>query len=588
MFRIGIAKDEYDLFLIMKNLMEGVGTLGQQFITPFGGGTRGKLEGWAVTQPFLNEHLTLTCKLSDPNFRSAWDVVGSTIGDQIDVEGNEPYQTDSGEFNMYIDFDAANNWVIGDEILLKVVDTTTAGAGILNAAACKIGTRTQTVTATCNKEGSVNATAQVKDLTADHDVSVLIPYHRGLSGVVVRSSDLLTTYTLATDYTVQAATGGITALSTGAITDGQALKVTVSATQSPAEFTVVPSVSGGSVNYVEGTQYDQAWLQFTSNRVSLTVVADQWSVGDTMVIYTTENPLKTANQEWENLLTNTGAVQYHNGRLGENQILRCNWRGKGLSGNDDIFIGIERDGIVTNSKSWWSFQGYRNWQSLSGYYGSEGYTAACQRVTFHSEEVVYYISMDGRSVRGIVSSDGYDHCFYLGLYIPDEEPQFNPLPLVIGGSGYETTHATVGDSWNTSSVGNSNWWHSKNGAQGFKYLSRTGIWEWGYNDNSEGLPPHRELGVCMFPHSEGFMMNLRHNFDGSYTPFPCEIVRWNTEGHNQMGYMDGCFGVASYLANGSFIPRGTIIVGSDGKKYAVAVNVWRSGVAGEHFGLELK
>ena len=68
------------------------------------------------------------------------------------------------------------------------------------------------------------ATVSDSPLTARHDKAVFLP-HRGLSAVVVTDSTGVTTYVLDTHYTLDARLGTITALSTGTITDGQALLV---------------------------------------------------------------------------------------------------------------------------------------------------------------------------------------------------------------------------------------------------------------------------------------------------------------------------------------------------------------------------
>lgn len=61
-------------------------------------------------------------------------------------------------------------------------------------------------------------------MTARHDKGVFLA-HRNVSSVVVTNSTGATTYVLNTDYTLDARLGMITALSTGTITDAQALLV---------------------------------------------------------------------------------------------------------------------------------------------------------------------------------------------------------------------------------------------------------------------------------------------------------------------------------------------------------------------------
>ncbi len=64
-------------------------------------------------------------------------------------------------------------------------------------------------------------------IAVKHDKYVMLS-KRGLSSVVVKSSDGVTTYTASTDYVVIARTGLLMALSTGTIADGATVKVSAS------------------------------------------------------------------------------------------------------------------------------------------------------------------------------------------------------------------------------------------------------------------------------------------------------------------------------------------------------------------------
>lgn len=112
-----------------------------------------------------------------------------------------------------------------------------------------------------------------EDVTADHDVAVALDNFNLVASPapVVKNSAGTTTYVAGTDYTINSAAGTITALSTGAITDAQALKVSYthrSATETHTAYAgalirtakmdignVVVTNEAGTTTYVAGTDY---------------------------------------------------------------------------------------------------------------------------------------------------------------------------------------------------------------------------------------------------------------------------------------------------------------------------------------------
>lgn len=97
-------------------------------------------------------------------------------------------------------------------------------------------------------------TNEVQAFSASTDTLQLA--HAGVTSVVVKDSTLVTTYTLGTDYTVDAVTGIITRVRTGTITSAQSMKVSY-AYMSPSAVTATDIV--GTI--VSGNRTGaQAWL----------------------------------------------------------------------------------------------------------------------------------------------------------------------------------------------------------------------------------------------------------------------------------------------------------------------------------------
>lgn len=587
MYMIGIADSEYDMFLKMKDFITGVGFIGQAQVTPFGGGIRGNLSNWYVKDAHINEVITFTCDQATPAAHySSWEVTSTTLLDQIDAESNSMYRTVGKEYQAYIDINPANPYVVGDLITLRSVVRGTTGAGKATLVTPTKLTKTETIALTCTQKGSANVTGDTAVVNLFLGVPVSIPKARNLSAV---SIPLLT---VGVDYSVQAVDGTITLLSNVNHIEGAPATVTFTSTQSAAVFSAVGSITDlalqGASSYTEGAAFTCLQLSFTIPRVSTTVRAEQFDLGDTMTFYMTENPLKAVGQEWEQLHSESAAIAYHGGGTPMQEV-KAIFKGKGIAGSDNIFVGINR-AVVPDSNSAWRLKGFRAYSSLSTFEGQLGWRNASPRLTMWNQEIPFWLRADGRSIQLVAKSSTYYTQMFLGLYLPDEEPQFNPYPLMIGGNQGEVDSVTT--LWNQVSPKNSCYWcsHTQDPlTPTCMFLDKTNVWVPIYvrdeEDEAKVLMSNwiANPTVTVYPYALEGMRFTRQNLDGTFTPIPMEIVTRKFTNHPFIGTLDGLYAVSGY---GNQAPE-NILVTADNRHMIVFHNVYRN-QTDEYMAMELK
>lgn len=618
-YMIGIADGEYDLWGKLKNFITGVGFIGQPIITPVGGGARPKLHSWQVHPEFINKVATFTCDFVDaPNYSSTWEVnVGGV--DDIDAQSSVAYKSISNVGTngrpavvAYIDIDSSNQWLVGDQIALKCVELSTAGAGKVNTIAPSASTVTETITLTCTQKGSAAVSADTEVLLLPLNTQVDIPRARNLSAVSVkRTSD--DTAVPAGHYTMDLVNGKITLTNDTIIGAGQQATITFNATSSAAVFSVSGSVTDYSLQglstYTEGTAFDSLQVDFTINRVSATVRAEQFQTGDTVTIYTTQNPLKALGQEWVEVTAGNGlypqvSTAYH-GSITENQDQKVIYKGRGLAGTDEFYIGMYRS-VEQNVNSIWRLKAFRSFNSLVSFESQTGWKDKSPRLTMWHNEVPFWIVADGRTINVVAKSSTYYTMMTAGLYLPDEEPQYNPYPVLVGGD-HGAADATTTTRWSDVAGTHSCFFHPRksNGSYSTEearptlmFLDKYNNWQHvdcrdsaaaaeskGFEGSSQ---PYASDNYAVYPYYCDGMAMTRENLDGSYTPIPLEIIAGR---HNPaspyvrqpfVGRIDKWYAVSGY---GNQTPENLLIT-TDAKKLVVFHNVYRNQVD-EYVALEL-
>jgi len=103
---------------------------------------------------------------------------------------------------------------------------------------------------------------------------------------------------------------------------------------SPAVFSVEGSMSGPLGNYNQGELFMSSVVTLRVDRGNEGDAATQFTVGDTIKVFTTANELVALNQQWVTLREVPNA---------SNPLLDTEWifKGPGLAGVDEIFCGMQ-------------------------------------------------------------------------------------------------------------------------------------------------------------------------------------------------------------------------------------------------------
>lgn len=609
MFSVGIADNEYEVFLEMRRMALGIGQIGQCLVTPSGGGLRGRFPNWRLRLNSAIEISRFVCVAATPAAHSSrWEVYTSRSGDfvtpgqyesQFDADSGAVYNRVDVDTSLqtYMDFDPAHPWQVGDVVELRHVDfsSATPSAALLNSVAAKTGTKTEIVSLTCTKEGGgYGAGTATQVVTLSLGVWVNIVNWRNISGVSVTSHSLVN----GVDYDLDLVEGKIRQLSTGVVASGTAvtLQFNKPASAQPAEFTVTGSVTGAMGTYIQNANFSSSQLDFSLGIVDGNP-SNQFKEADVVRIYTTENALKAANQNWTELRNDTSSFVYHGGGT-VTQTAQCVWKGTGLTGSDEILIGFDRK-VTTNVGSAWKVQGLKSHNGALAFDSQDGILTNAPGTSFWSGVVPYWISMTGRVINwGVINGLGsvdYSMTGYAGLALAAYEPEFYPLPLVIGGN--TNVNNSTYDLWSTINTANSNFWHYRGADDTTKFtnaiLDPLGNWHyvscevngdvgegalpygyWGYNTSSANARYHN------YPYGgSGSMAQTMYLLDGSYLPIPIE---WYTPWNTQVGCLgvtlDGVYAIPGInsASPGTKLPLGSLVVTSDNRKMVVLKNVYRS------------
>ena len=167
---------------------------------------------------------------------------------------------------------------------------------------------------------------------------------------------------------------------------------------------------------------------------------------DKLRIFVTTNPeLVAAEQDWEVLRWNTPSS-------GEWELIL---KGPGLSGDDEIFVGLRTKTNVGSSQYMVYCEGYTGFNSGDGFYVQPGYIteANCPRMLLINNSMLYWFFVTGRRIIIVVLAGTVYHSAYLGLTIPYAPTGLSiTYPMYIGAStcidgGYGDANACIWSFW---------------------------------------------------------------------------------------------------------------------------------------------
>ena len=258
----------------------------------------------------------------------------------------------------------------------------------------------------------------------------------------------------------------------GNMPDATLYEVQFDAVQTAAKFSVYGDTSGAMAEYIQGTVGTYTPIKFTIPAAGAANAV--FYLDDQFVINTTVNELKNVDQQWaiEKSFRTWGSQQTQFGQVGGRglEATDSNWlllKGQGLSGDEEIYVGLSRGFNNAGQYAYWKLFGMRAYDNdllsptapiLAAQpgisYGQETKASGKAPVMhFWNSTIPYYIIADGNSIQVIaINNQAYCH-MYMGFYIPYDYPTVNPYPLFIGGSGTEDQLNV-----NASDYRNSNFW----------------------------------------------------------------------------------------------------------------------------------
>lgn len=329
---------------------------------------------------------------------------------------------------------------------------------------------------------------------------------------------------------------------------GQALIPTVQPAVA-AEFSVVGSVTGSMGTYVQGNALTHPAIRLTLDRGDVSSVSEQYSVGDTIKIYTTANELTLINQQWETLREFGSAGS---------QDLEWIFKGKGLAGDDEIICSI-LSGMVLSGQ-----RGYAPGLTHSEQPGQMPFNRR-PSLGLWGGVIPYWISVTGRRIVIKTRSNTYYMDAYMGLGIPWGSPKYQPYMLCVGGS-------QKGANWATAAAGNTNYWSAgwfSLGAgqnQGevesqMQAMDRDGNWQgWVTGYSTGSVSTHQRF---IWPTWQG-MAIVGLDLDGGSPLYPITLGP-------DLGQLDGIYATVGFSASEDIIWNA-----SAGKKYVVTALNWRT------------
>lgn len=197
--------------------------------------------------------------------------------------------------------------------------------------------------------------------------------------------------------------------------------ITVTCTDATTPGAEAWSVSGGTTgalaNAITGVAYTSAVLDFT-----IAAGSTAFQVGDAFTVATTQGDLSAAGQAWTELRYDTTS----------NPQRELILRGAGLSGTDQIFIGLRTYEDASADYYNLSTAGFTGYVAGNTFDTQPGYIES--GIPGHNQRIDYWLAVNGqRIVFGLkVGTPVYEHG-YAGFFLPYATPGQYSYPLAVGG-----------------------------------------------------------------------------------------------------------------------------------------------------------
>ena len=342
----------------------------------------------------------------------------------------------------------------------------------------------------------------------------------------------------------------------------------------PAVFDVSGSVSGTLPQLTQTVDYNPTVINLVLGAVPTST--DQYTVGQTITLETTINPLRAVNQQWAVLRRTPDGASSQFGNAVDDTDSELVIVGPGLAGADTVYYGMVRAWSDSEARAHWTHYGITGYipnvsmveqPTLQG-----GQTGVKPIHTFWSLNIPYVIIASGRCFKVLTRSNIYYSQSYAGFALPNSLPKYWGYPYVIGGCGDSRDNL-----WSSLPIGRASFWNYKgntSGGSGY-LLDETRTWQNLLGDNSEiGEGATYESSAYMrwgkhfsvYPSGSRYMYDLRANLDGSVPVFRQALTP-------NYGFLDGVYAVPGRDGR----QPEEIMVMRDGRRMYITQNHHRSG-----------
>ena len=335
----------------------------------------------------------------------------------------------------------------------------------------------------------------------------------------------------------------------------------------PAVFDVSGSVSGTLPQLTQTVDYNPTVINLVLGTDPLSL--DQYTVGQTITLETTINPLRAVNQQWAVLRRTPDGASSQFGNAVDDTDSELVIVGPGLAGADTIYYGMVRAWSDSEARAHWTHYGITGYipnvsmaeqPTLQG-----GQTGVKPIHTFWSLNIPYVIIASGRCFKVLTRSNIYYSQSYAGFALPNSLPKYWGYPYVIGGCGDSRDNM-----WSSLPIGRASFWNYKGDTYGGSgYLLDEGrTWQNLLGDNSEINGTYVRWGkhCSVYPSGSRYMYDLRANLDGSVPVFRQTLTP-------NYGFLDGVYAVPGRDGR----QPEEIIVMRDGRRMYITQNHHRSG-----------
>jgi hypothetical protein len=300
-----------------------------------------------------------------------------------------------------------------------------------------------------------------------------------------------------------------------------------------AVFSVVGSVSGAQASLTINTNYENSHIAARIEGGSTAFV-----IGDDFQVTTTASTL-SANDKWSIQASYDyfGLNGVNGAALGtpNHEIIL---KGVGLSGSDQIFVGIRVVGGPSDTIHNWEIKGFTG-ASPTNNFDSQPGASPSVFTAFWDQSMSFWFVVNGRRFIVVAKVSATYHSLYAGFILPYATPTEYPYPLlVVGEEDAATIYSSTAASFSFIADPEQNAARIRDNVGTWNGIDNgsTGYAIWPHDVFNTGRDVLAVLQVAPTGESPIFPCNVVNNASGGSAPFDQDVV----------GVMDGVFAVSGH------------------------------------------